>query len=32
MLDLHPALDDRYHLFTNVLPEEGLTELYERAG
>jgi len=22
MLDLHPASDDRYRLFTNVLPEE----------
>ena len=32
MLDLHPASDDRYRLFTNVLPEEGLTELYERVG
>ena len=30
MLDLHPASDDRYRLFTNVLPEEGLTETYER--
>lgn len=32
MLDLHPASDDLYRLFTNVLPEEGLTELYERVG
>ena len=32
MLDLHPASDDRFRLFTNVLPEEGLTELYERVG
>ena len=30
MLDLHPASDDRYRLFTNVLPEEGPTETYER--
>ena len=32
MLDLHPPSDDRYRLFTNVLLEEGLTELYERVG
>ena len=32
MLDLHPASDDRYRLFTNVLPEKGLTETYEREG
>ncbi|XP_073232228.1 uncharacterized protein [Porites lutea] len=32
MLDLHPASDDRYRLFTNVLPEEGPTETYERQG
>lgn len=30
MLDLHPASDDRYRLFTNVLPEVALTETYER--
>ena len=30
MLDLHSASDDRYRLFTNVLPEEGPTETYER--
>ena len=30
MLDLHPASDDRYRLLTNVLPEEGPTETYER--
>ena len=30
MLDLHPASDDRYRLFTNVLPEEGPTETHER--
>ena len=30
MLDLHPASVGRYRLFTNVLPEEGPTETYER--
>ncbi|CAH3017870.1 unnamed protein product [Porites evermanni] len=30
MLNLHPASDDRYRLFTNVLPEEGPTETCER--
>ena len=30
MLYLHPASDDRYRHFTNVLPEERPTETYER--
>ena len=30
MLDLHPASDDTYRLFTNVLEEEGPTHTYKK--
>ena len=30
MLDLHPATDDTYRLFTHLLDEEGHTHTYKK--
>ena len=30
MIDMHPATDDTYRLFTHILPDEGYTHTYGR--